>query len=113
MWGTGLLCPAYSCLILGLLVGLASSQDPACSPALIGVRSLDQVCIHGPSSAAQQSLGCSLYRLCNSDSTTPPLFPSVCNTTKVSSLICLDDASVAGAFTDCATCVLCSLPRLD
>lgn len=84
-------------LYLGLL-----HQTLACivqAPAISSAQLAD-ICASGP---ASRTAVCSLWQKCSDAALSPPIFPSLCNTTRLASTLCLDDAEFGvGAILACA-----------
>lgn len=108
-WGSGhraYLQQSTSLLIASLLVVLCLSIErvagqgcPLQAPALTAER-LSALC------TSSRSPACTIYKLCNDPKVSPPIFYSICNTTRIATSLCLDDAAIAGSIPECSECVL-------
>ncbi|KAJ9511359.1 hypothetical protein QJQ45_029765 [Haematococcus lacustris] len=90
-------CRTLACLVACLVATIdAQLSCPFTAPSLTAGQ-LASICATWPTSAAP---ACSLQRLCASN-VRPPVFPTLCNTSRLAANLCLDDIAIASAVPEC------------
>ncbi|KAL6749491.1 CTR type copper ion transporter [Haematococcus lacustris] len=90
-------CRTLACLVACLVAATdAQLSCPFTAPPLTAGQ-LASICATWPTSAAP---ACSLQRLC-AFNVRPPVFPTLCNTSRLAANLCLDDIAVASAVPEC------------
>ncbi len=91
---------AFALLVLATAVAVRPAAGACTLKApSISAASLTSICA---ADATYGSPACSVWRLCNDETLSPPIFPQLCNTTRVAATLCLDDADVVATVPACS-----------